>query len=44
MDLILKEINKGLSKETNHEADVKCFVTYIQDLPNGKGAYIIKKN
>lgn len=31
----LVEINRGLSKETHHKADIKCFVTYVQDLPNG---------
>ena len=40
---ILHEINRGLSKETNNEADIKCFITYIQDLPNGKGKTIILK-
>lgn len=38
MDLVLKELNKGLSKKENAEADLKCFITYIKDLPNGKGA------
>lgn len=37
MDLMLKELNKGLSKEGNAEADMKCFITYIKDLPNGTG-------
>jgi len=32
---ILNEINRGLSKKTNAQADIKCFVTYVQDLPNG---------
>ncbi|XP_037916312.1 hexokinase type 2 isoform X1 [Hermetia illucens] len=32
----LYEINRGLSKETHSKADIKCFVTYVQDLPNGK--------
>ncbi|KAG4072641.1 hypothetical protein HA402_004730 [Bradysia odoriphaga] len=35
MDLILKELNKGLSKKGNADADLKCFITYIKDLPNG---------
>lgn len=38
MDLVLNELNKGLSKKENAEADLKCFITYIKDLPNGKGA------
>lgn len=29
------EINRGLCKATHSDADVKCFVTYVQDLPNG---------
>lgn len=37
MDLVLHEVNRGLSKKENKEADIKCYVTYIQDLPNGKG-------
>lgn len=36
MDRFLVEINRGLKKETHPKADVKCFVTYVQDLPNGK--------
>ncbi|XP_050420858.1 hexokinase type 2 isoform X2 [Adelges cooleyi] len=28
-------INKGLSKDTNPSSVVKCYVTYVQDLPNG---------
>lgn len=30
------EIERGLKKSTHSEADIKCFVTYVQDLPNGK--------
>ncbi|CAO1438078.1 unnamed protein product [Diamesa serratosioi] len=30
-----KEIKRGLKKETHHCSEVKCFVTYVQDLPNG---------
>lgn len=37
MDLVLHEVNRGLSKKENKDADIKCYVTYIQDLPNGKG-------
>uniref|UniRef100_A0A182SP46 Phosphotransferase n=1 Tax=Anopheles maculatus TaxID=74869 RepID=A0A182SP46_9DIPT len=36
MRRVIKEINRGLSKQTHAEADVKCFITYVQDLPNGK--------
>lgn len=31
-----KEIKKGLSKATHSEAEVKSFVTYVENLPNGK--------
>ncbi|XP_065365983.1 hexokinase type 2 [Calliphora vicina] len=32
---ILHEVKKGLAKDTHQKANVKCFVTYVQDLPNG---------
>ncbi|XP_034665738.1 hexokinase type 2 [Drosophila subobscura] len=32
---ILHEIRRGLAKDTHPKANVKCFVTYVQDLPNG---------
>ncbi|XP_063709783.1 hexokinase type 2 isoform X3 [Culicoides brevitarsis] len=35
MEKFLHEIERGLSKKTHPEADIKCFVTYVQDLPNG---------
>ncbi|VVC36906.1 Hexokinase, N-terminal,Hexokinase, binding site,Hexokinase,Hexokinase, C-terminal [Cinara cedri] len=35
MDDMDKAIKNGLGKETNPSSIVKCFVTYIQDLPNG---------
>lgn len=35
-----KEIRRGLKKETHHCSEVKCFVTYVQDLPNGNGKVI----
>lgn len=41
MDRLLKSINEGLSKEGHNSADVKCFITYVQDLPNGKGRILI---
>jgi hexokinase len=37
MKRFLHEIQLGLKKETHPKADIKCFVTYVQDLPNGKG-------
>ena len=37
MQRLTHEINRGLSKETHNEAIVKCFTTYVQDLPNGTG-------
>jgi len=35
MKRFLHEIQLGLKKETHPKADIKCFVTYVQDLPNG---------
>jgi len=32
---ILHELRRGLAKDTHPKANVKCFVTYVQDLPNG---------
>lgn len=40
MTIFLDEIHKGLAKKTHDEAIVKCFVTYVQDLPNGTGMLI----
>lgn len=36
------EISRGLSAATHDAADIKCFVTYVQDLPTGKevGKYL----
>ena len=39
MEKLLKAMNEGLKKETHDNAVVKCFTTYVQDLPNGKGEY-----
>lgn len=36
-DQLLVDIKKGLGKDTHAESVVKCFPTYVQDLPNGKG-------
>lgn len=30
-----REIKKGLRRATHSVSEVKCFVTYVQDLPNG---------
>lgn len=35
MKRIIHEIEQGLSAKTHNTADVKCFITYVQDLPNG---------
>nr|CAD7396701.1 unnamed protein product [Timema poppensis] len=32
----MANIKKGLAKETHPEAVVKCFITYVTDLPDGK--------
>lgn len=37
MQKLTDEINKGLSKATHDDAIVKCFTTYVQDLPDGTG-------
>lgn len=42
MNRLLNDLNKGLGKDTHEDAIVKCFVTYVQDLPNGKGNVNIK--
>ncbi|KAF5273061.1 hypothetical protein FQR65_LT04803 [Abscondita terminalis] len=36
------DLNRGLGKQTHKDAIVKCFVTYVQDLPNGteKGKFL----
>lgn len=39
MKRLLKNINEGLSKDSHDSAAVKCFVTYVQDLPSGKGKF-----
>ncbi|XP_055838673.1 hexokinase type 2-like [Episyrphus balteatus] len=38
----LNEINRGLCAQTHDNADVKCFPTYVQDLPTGEevGKYL----
>lgn len=36
MSRLLADLNKGLGKKTHADSIVKCFVTYVQDLPNGK--------
>lgn len=41
MSKFLGEVEKGLQKKTHPQADIKCFVTYVQDLPNGKGKEVI---
>jgi len=30
-------IRNGLGKETNPSSVIKCYITYVQDLPNGTG-------
>lgn len=40
MDILLDDIKKGLSKKYHDAAIVKCFVTYVQDLPNGTGVLV----
>lgn len=42
MKNFIVEIEKGLKKETHPTADIKCFVTYVQELPNGQGKSLHK--
>ncbi|MCL4131805.1 UNVERIFIED_CONTAM: hypothetical protein GTU68_022926, partial [Idotea baltica] len=35
-DNLENELNRGLAKDTNPEASIKCFPTYVKELPNGK--------
>ncbi|XP_056643429.1 hexokinase type 2 isoform X1 [Diorhabda sublineata] len=35
MKLFLENIHRGLSKDTHPTSIIKCFPTYVQDLPNG---------
>ncbi|XP_011254734.1 hexokinase type 2 isoform X3 [Camponotus floridanus] len=35
MQKLTDEINAGLSRTTHDDSVVKCFTTYVQDLPNG---------
>ncbi|XP_034473206.1 hexokinase type 2-like isoform X2 [Drosophila innubila] len=39
---LIKDIELGLAKATNPEAKVKCFISYVQDLPTGeeRGKYL----
>lgn len=41
-NLLLNEINEGLRRETNPIASVKCFPTYVRDVPDGteKGKFM----
>lgn len=36
-NLFLEEVKKGLARRTHDSASVKCYVTYVQDLPKGTG-------
>lgn len=42
MQLFRENIDRGLGKNTNPDAIVKCFPTYVQDLPDGmeRGKYL----
>ncbi|KAK9509081.1 hypothetical protein O3M35_006479 [Rhynocoris fuscipes] len=42
MSRLLKQINLGLNHKTREKSSVKCFVTYVQDLPTGneKGKFL----
>ncbi|KAH8247243.1 hypothetical protein KR038_000877 [Drosophila bunnanda] len=36
VERLAKELKMGLARDTHPRAAVKCFVTYVQDLPTGK--------
>jgi len=42
VERMTKELKMGLAKDTHPRAVIKCFVTYVQDLPTGKerGKYL----
>ncbi|XP_030571726.1 hexokinase type 2-like [Drosophila novamexicana] len=42
VERLTKEIEMGLRKETNLRSTVKCYITYVQDVPSGKerGKYL----
>lgn len=40
MKLLMADLHKGLAKATHPKSIVKCYPTYIQDLPTGQGKYI----
>lgn len=37
VELVLTEVNRGLSKAENKNADIKCYETFINNLPSGEG-------
>lgn len=37
MNKLLEQINLGLNHKTRAKSSVKCFNTYVQDLPTGRG-------
>lgn len=41
MERLRHEINRGLTKQTHQEAIVRCYTTYVQDLPNGTGKLLL---
>lgn len=43
MQLLHEEMNSGLSKKTNHMADIKMFPTFVRSLPDGTGKHSFLK-
>lgn len=41
-DLVLTEVNRGLSKAGHLDADIKCYETFINNLPNGQGKGMLR--
>ena len=37
MAILLVELNNGLQKATNPTADIKQYITYVRDVPDGSG-------
>lgn len=44
MSRLHNDLVKGLGKDTHANSIVKCWITYIQDLPNGKGMNCIERS
>lgn len=46
LEIMLKverEVRRGLKKRTHSSSEIKSFVTYVQELPDGRGLYRLIK-